>query len=144
MNPSDLPPHYREQIKTGRATFAPHGPARIVRPTKSKKLHAEFQKVRVAAFFLAWYIPQPVTEHRFDPERMWRFDYAWPAHRVALEVEGGIWTGGRHTRGAGFVKDCEKYNRATELGWRVFRVQPGDLMAPATAKMLRRVMKESA
>ena len=43
---------------------------------------------------------------------------------VAVEVEGGVWTGGRHTRGKGFEADCEKYNAATERGWRVLRVTP--------------------
>lgn len=29
---------------------------------------------------------------------------------------------GRHTQGAGYTKDCEKYNEAVSMGWRVFRV----------------------
>lgn len=67
-------------------------------------------------------IPQPVTEHRFHPKRRWRFDLAWPEHMLAVEVEGGVWTSGRHSRGAGFVADCEKYNEAMLAGWRVIRV----------------------
>lgn len=73
-------------------------------------------------------LPAPVAEHRFHATRRWRFDYAWPDHKLALEVEGGAWTGGRHTRGAGFVKDIEKYNAATLAGWRVLRTTPGSLM----------------
>ena len=41
-----------------------------------------------------------------------------------MEIEGGVWSGGRHTRGIGFVKDMEKYNAAASLGWRVFRFTP--------------------
>jgi very-short-patch-repair endonuclease len=63
-------------------------------------------------------------EYQFHPTRRWRFDFAWPDHRLSLEVEGGVWSGGRHTRGAGFVADCEKYNAATLAGWRVLRVVP--------------------
>ncbi len=74
-------------------------------------------------------LPEPVAEHRFHPTRRWRFDYAWPDHRVALEVEGGIWSGGRHTRGAGYLGDLEKYNAATLLGWRVLRTTPRSLMS---------------
>lgn len=66
-----------------------------------------------------------VTEHRFFPERKWRFDIAWLPEKLAVEVEGGVWTGGRHTRGSGFVKDCEKYNAAALEGWRVLRVHTG-------------------
>lgn len=56
--------------------------------------------------------------------RKWRFDYALPAIMVAVEVEGGHWTGGRHNTGAGFLKDMDKYNTATALGWRLFRTTP--------------------
>lgn len=69
-------------------------------------------------------VPLPVLEYRFC-ERRWRFDAAWPEPQmVALEIDGGAWTNGRHTRGAGFIADCEKLNEATLLGWRVIRVTP--------------------
>ena len=60
-------------------------------------------------------------EHRFDPTRRWRFDFAFDASKVAVEVEGGTWQHGRHVRGSGFEKDCEKYNRAAAMGWTVLR-----------------------
>lgn len=62
-----------------------------------------------------------VYEYRFHPTRKWRFDFADKSRRIAIEVEGGTWAGGRHTRGAGFEGDCEKYNEATRLGWKVYR-----------------------
>lgn len=44
-------------------------------------------------FAFAWkagrYEPEFVREHRFHPTRRWRFDFAWPDEKVALEVEGG-------------------------------------------------------
>lgn len=73
-------------------------------------------------------IPVPVPEYRFHPTRRWRFDFAWPADKIALEVEGGAFTRGRHTRGAGYLKDMEKYNAAVIAGWRVFRVTPSDIL----------------
>lgn len=82
-------------------------------------------------------LPAPVAEHRFEPERRWRFDYAWPEAKIALEVEGGIYTGGRHTSSAGFVKDMAKYNRAAVLGWRVLRIEPKHLLTLATAQMVK-------
>lgn len=73
-------------------------------------------------------IPTPETEYRFHPTRKWRLDYAWPTcNKVAVEIEGGAWSGGRHTRGSGFVKDMEKYNEAQRLGWQVFRFTPQQL-----------------
>jgi hypothetical protein len=66
--------------------------------------------------------PPFTREHRFHPKRKWQLDFAWPEIRVACEVEGGVWTGGRHTRGAGFTADCEKYNEAAVLNWLILRV----------------------
>ncbi|MGH2544547.1 MAG: hypothetical protein ACRDIB_17280, partial [Ardenticatenaceae bacterium] len=60
--------------------------------------------------FEAMSLPAAEREYRFCPGRRWRFDFAWPGPNVACEVEGGIWTAGRHNRGAGFAADCEKYN----------------------------------
>lgn len=62
-----------------------------------------------------------VQEHKFHPTRRWRFDFADVDNKIAVECEGGIWSGGRHTRGAGYAKDAEKYNQATVLGWRILR-----------------------
>jgi hypothetical protein len=72
-------------------------------------------------------LPEPTREYIFAKPRRWRFDFAWPAQMVALEVEGGTWSGGRHTRGSGYAADCEKYNTATKLGWRVYRAV-GDMV----------------
>lgn len=63
----------------------------------------------------------PELEYRFHPTRRWRFDFAWPDLLLAVELEGGTWASGRHTRGPGFEKDCEKMNEAAILGWHVLR-----------------------
>ena len=78
-----------------------------------------------------------VKEYMFHPVRKWRFDYAIPEHKVALEVEGGIWTKGRHTRPQGFLGDIEKYNAGTLLGWRIFRVTPDELYSNKTFNLLK-------
>ena len=81
-----------------------------------------------------------VKEHQFHPKRKWRFDYAIPEYKIALEVEGGVWTGGRHIRGQGFLGDMEKYNTATLMGWRVFRTTPDNLYKLATLNLLRQAI----
>ncbi len=78
-----------------------------------------------------------VREHRFAADRRWRFDVAWPAKLLAVEVEGGVWTNGRHTRGSGFVKDIAKYNRAAELGWRVLRFTTGQVKDGSAVQAIR-------
>ena len=67
-------------------------------------------------------LPTPVRELAWTDDRCWRFDFAWPAPMVALEVEGGQWVRGRHNRPQGFEADCEKYNAAALAGWTVLRV----------------------
>lgn len=82
-------------------------------------------------------LPAPEREYRFHPVRLWRFDFAWPGKRLAVEVEGGVYSGGRHTRGSGFMGDMAKYNEAALLGWRVLRFatsQVRDGSAVATIK----------
>ena len=67
--------------------------------------------------------PIPEREFRFSPPRRWRFDYSWPLPRaarwkgIALEIQGGAWTQGRHTRGKGFSNDAEKFSAAAILGY---------------------------
>lgn len=84
-----------------------------------------------------------VKEYKFHPKRKWRFDYAIPTEKIALEVEGGVWTGGRHIRATGFLGDMEKYNTAGLMGWRLFRVTPEDLYKVATINLLRMAINGS-
>lgn len=70
-------------------------------------------------------LPLPVREYRFFEYRMWRFDFAYPKVKLAVEVEGGIYMRGRHNRAEGFENDQEKYNFATLMGWRILRYTPG-------------------
>lgn len=86
-------------------------------------------------------IKEPEREFRFHPTRRWRFDYAWPDRKVAVEIEGGIWTGGAHVRGAHFLSDAEKYNTATSIGWRVFRFTPTQLKNGEAQHFMKEVLK---
>ena len=80
-------------------------------------------------------------EFRFHPKRRWRFDFAWPDKMVAVELEGGTWTGGRHTRGKGFRNDCEKYNSAAFLGWTVIRLTTDMVRPMEWADNLERILE---
>lgn len=65
---------------------------------------------------------QPVRELRFHPTRRWRFDFAWPDQKLAVEIDGR----GRHQTVTGVRGDCEKHNEAVRLGWRVLRFPATD------------------
>ena len=86
-------------------------------------------------------VPHPIREFRWHHTRQWRFDFAWPQLRLALEVEGGTWMPkGRHTTGAGFEADCEKYNAAAISGWRVLRVTGGMVRSGHALTILERAL----
>lgn len=131
---ADLPERYRLQIARQLAQAQrPKTIAREPDPAPQPKLQRAFD--RSEAFLRALEVrglPRPEREHKFDATRRWRFDFAWPDKMLALEVEGGVWTGGRHTRGAGFLRDIEKYNRAACLGWRLLRTTPDKLISART------------
>jgi very-short-patch-repair endonuclease len=79
-------------------------------------------------------IEMPQPEFRFHPTRKWRLDFAWPSLRIAVELEGAVWTGGRHTRGGGFLADMEKYNALTSMGWRLLRFDGGAVRSGRAAR----------
>ena len=60
-------------------------------------------------------------EYKFHPKRKWRADFHIVGKNILVEVEGGVWSGGRHTRGKGYIGDMEKYNAAVVLGFQVLR-----------------------
>ena len=74
-----------------------------------------------------------ITEHPVTPERKWRYDFYLPDRAIAIEIEGGVYTRGRHVRPAGFIGDCEKYNTAAMLGVKVLRF-PTDQIISGEAK----------
>lgn len=110
-------------------------------PTRRKKTQPKKPQTQKSDFFTTLcrsdLKEECVKEFKFHPIRKWRFDYAIPAHKIAIEVEGGVWTGGRHTSPKGFLGDMEKYNTATLMGWRVFRTIPDELCTNATLQLLR-------
>lgn len=78
----------------------------------------------------------PAREYRFAAPRRWRFDFAFPELKLAVEVEGGVWNGGRHTTGSGFTADCAKYNAAAVMGWRVLRFPTQEVKSGTALKTL--------
>ena len=91
-------------------------------------------------------IPEPLAEYQFHGKRKWRFDFAWPASLVALEIEGGVFgyrtaTGkrqaGAHRSVQGVLRDIAKYNAAAMDGWRVLRVLPSTLYTEETVELLK-------
>lgn len=66
-----------------------------------------------------------VTEFQFLPNRKFRFDWAIPSLKIAIEYEGIFSEKSRHTTFSGYSRDAEKYNAAVAGGWRVLRYTAG-------------------
>lgn len=81
-----------------------------------------------------------INEHRFC-ERRWRFDICFLDCKVAVEIEGGIHSRGRHVRPEGFRKDAAKYRRAAILGWLVLRITSHDINSGAALEDLEKALK---
>ena len=109
-----------------RSSPAPHKAEPGKRKTKPASALFNFAEALLFQLQLSG-LPAPEREYPFHRKRKWRFDFAWPELLIAVEVEGGIWVGGRHVRGEGYEADCEKYNEAQLAGWMVLRFTPGML-----------------
>jgi very-short-patch-repair endonuclease len=102
---------------------------------KTSKLEEEALRQILAAG-----IAEPEREYQFLEDRKFRFDFAWLRHKVALEVEGGIWINGGHSTGYGIERDMEKYNLAQINGWTVLRVSSGHIRRGEVGELLKKVL----
>lgn len=83
-------------------------------------------------------------EFYFSTERLYRFDYAIPEYKVAIECNGGIWAKGNsgHSSGKGIMRDMDKNNLAQSLGWNLISVTPGQLMTSYTIGLINDLAKK--
>lgn len=78
-----------------------------------------------------------VKEHVFHWTRKWRFDYAMPELKIAIEIDGGVWEYGRHNRPQGYINDMEKLNTAASMGWLVLRFTTDDRLKTSTMALIK-------
>lgn len=83
-------------------------------------------------------LPAPEAQCRPIAGRRFRADFGWPARHLLVECQGGIWAGGRHTRGAGYEQDCARLNELTLAGWRVLYVTQGQIDSGEALRWIER------
>ena len=88
-------------------------------------------------------LPTPEREYRFAPPRRYRADFAYPVRMLLIEVEGGVWVQGAHTRGGHYNSDCEKYNLAAKLGYRVLRFTSNMIKNGSALQTIEEVLNEN-
>lgn len=89
-------------------------------------------------------LPVPVTEYRAFTTRRWRLDYAWPDRKVCLEVDGGLYVRGRHSRGPGAEADMEKQAAHILDGWLYLRASPQQVASGVALTWVERALKMRA
>ena len=82
--------------------------------------------------------------HPFWRDRAWRLDFAWPTQRLAVEVQGGLFVQGRHTRGAALAAEYERHNEATLRNWRVLYVTAEQIADGSALAWIERALGGSA
>lgn len=135
MSPAEFTPTPRTNAQ--RAALAEARAPKMTTTPKRKSEPEESLALQLTALVEDGKLPPFVREHRFMPPRRWRFDFAFIADKLAVEVEGGVWTKSRHTTGSGYTADAVKYTEAQIIGWHVLRV-PSDWAKDGSAAILVR------
>ncbi|HAV5429455.1 TPA: DUF559 domain-containing protein [Acinetobacter baumannii] len=117
------------------------------KPRSKTKRRVSVKKVRIVSEGEATLVQQLKTqkinfeqEYKFHPKRKWRADFLITGTKILVEVEGGIWSGGRHTRGKGYIGDMEKYNSAAMMGFTVIRFSTEQVKAGVAIKQIEQLV----
>lgn len=101
-------------------------------------LEAQFERV-----IQRYGLPEPIREYKFQK---WRFDFAWPKLKVAVEIDGGTFASrelpGNHAVGMRYQKDCIKNNAAQLEGWSVLRADREMCGSPEFAVVIKKMLLE--
>jgi len=90
---------------------------------------------KFSLYWLAVKGPKLEAEFKFCESRRWKSDFCHVASKTLIELEGGLYINGGHSRGAAYEKNLEKYNEAQFLGYHLFRLGPNMI----TVKNLERI-----
>jgi very-short-patch-repair endonuclease len=121
------------------ASDAPRGTTDAARAIR--KAERERHETALATVLHQAGLPEPERQFRYADDRKWTADFCYPAARLLIEVQGGVWSGGRHTRGAGYERDRVKYFEAQLRGWRVIEVTPVMIADGRALSLIERALK---
>ena len=118
--PKELQAKVREQYPAKPASVK--GPRTPAQELKLLKIRAQ-RETFTGSFEKLWKScggPALETEHLFHEVRKWRMDYVHRDTKTAIELDGGVYVQGRHSRAKGIQDACDKKNSAIQMGWDVF------------------------
>ena len=95
------------------------------------ELEAEFEELWESLYpeidLYAEYKPFGDSKHRLD--------FACPETKTAIEIQGGNWAGGRHTRPEQLDKEYAKLNKLAFNGWVTFLLS-GEMITKENLEMI--------
>lgn len=77
-------------------------------------------------------LPPCEREYRFNLQRRWRVDLAWPGKMLAVEIDGAV-----HRIKARFHADIEKHQALFFAGWRLLRVSTQQVRSGDAVKLVQ-------
>lgn len=127
---------YKAMLKANKRTSK----KRRLKALKGEKARSEGE-VTLAAHLQAYGIMFK-QEFKFHSERRWKADFHILDTKILVEVEGAIWSNGRHTRAKGYLGDMEKYNAAAALGYQVYRFSTEQVKSGMAIQQIRNLTGE--
>jgi very-short-patch-repair endonuclease len=89
-------------------------------------------------------LPEPRAEYVFHESRKWRFDFAFPELKVAVEYDGGVFDGlPSHSSVSGILRDIEKINEAQLSGWTVIRCTAQTVSGGVALRYIKRAISKA-
>lgn len=110
-----------QRLKRGPVGLLRMGPGAIAGRRWETEFESQLREARIIH----------VRELVFAPPRKWRFDFAFPAEQIALEIDGAV-----HRIKSRFNSDRDKGNAALLAGWRVLHVTPAQVRSGEALALL--------
>lgn len=122
---------------TDRITIAEYRRA----PQKQKKPRRDYKAEFLIQLCVAG-LPLPQAEVMFAHPRRWRFDWAYPDRSIAIEYQGGNYTGkGGHNTVKGLKNDYEKFSEAAIRGWMLILIDSGSVRDGRAVTWVERALR---
>lgn len=120
-------------------------PVPISNPKNPQGTHPDQRSHLGIKFLFIWEALKGPTlhyEYRFHPKRRWKFDFCHEESKVAIEIEGAVYRPGKgHSSVSGILRDIDKYNEATLLGFRVIRLHNRTIIAENLERIIELTKK---
>jgi very-short-patch-repair endonuclease len=83
-------------------------------------------------------LPEPVREYKYIPGRRFRLDFAWPALKFGVEVQGMV-----HRIKKQFEADIYKRQLGLLAGWKILEVSGKTVRGGQAALWIAQLLKEA-